>query len=340
MKVLQHFIEPKHLSAEHRGLEHNALSDSAIIFDIETLGLSANSSGIYLISAGFWDGGFVLEQYFDDDGLSESLVIEAFFNLLKKRRCTSLFSFNGNRFDIPFVNKRATILNIKERLNKIISVDLYKQGIGRLVEVESKMGIGRPAYFAAANEAADLKHFDKSFDSYDITGKEGIELYNSYLLKRTSFQNSTSESIARVLLRHCFYDVLNTSILLSEFDLEKLPKTLILDNNDLLVYKRNNTPAHSWHYKLLFPYDEQEEIEWHDFNAQISITKSLSGYIGRVNIPLIKVRLRQHIILVPEPKYVLGKSLTNLNSNEMKNLITMNPHKALKLFISILKTNL
>jgi hypothetical protein len=101
------------------------------MFDIETTGLSASSSFIYLIGVNLKkDGCWHIIQLFNDDGMSEPEIISTFMDILKDYKY--LVEFNGDSFDIPFVRKRLEYINRKQgtdiidRFDDITKIDLYK----------------------------------------------------------------------------------------------------------------------------------------------------------------------------------------------------------------------
>lgn len=102
-----------------------------IMFDIETTGLSASSSFIYLIGVNYYkDGTWHITQYFNDDGRSEPQIIETFMEFILDYKY--LLTFNGNTFDIPYVSKRLESINdhfhmnIRDNFSRLTKIDLYK----------------------------------------------------------------------------------------------------------------------------------------------------------------------------------------------------------------------
>lgn len=147
--------------------------EKVLFFDIETTGLSADTSFIYLICAGYLkDGVPTLLQWFCEGPDDEINVIRAFLTFAGDY--THLIHFNGATFDIPFVEKRALAYGLdmllKNSLKACESLDLYKLirpyrdifGLSgcRQKCIEDFMGIARE-------------------DKYN--GGELIEIYKQYL---------------------------------------------------------------------------------------------------------------------------------------------------------------
>ena len=101
------------------------------MFDIETTGLSPLKSFTYIIGVNvFEDGEWKIIQLFNDDGRSEPEMIRAFQTIIKGYDI--LFEFNGDTFDIPYIEKRMNIIESKfsisltNHFNDIESFDLLK----------------------------------------------------------------------------------------------------------------------------------------------------------------------------------------------------------------------
>lgn len=94
-------------------------------FDIETTGLSAQSSYVYLIGCAYFrDGSFHLIQWFCEGINEEGLLIKSFFDFLKNFRL--LIHFNGSGFDIPFIEEKIRLLGLDCGFGSIESLDIYK----------------------------------------------------------------------------------------------------------------------------------------------------------------------------------------------------------------------
>ena len=97
-----------------------------MLFDIETTGLSPDHAFIYLIGCIAFgaDGTRFFTQYLVDSEEDEKEVLENFFGLASGAR--ALVSYNGERFDLPFIQKRCTVLGIPDRIENKESIDLLK----------------------------------------------------------------------------------------------------------------------------------------------------------------------------------------------------------------------
>ncbi len=102
------------------------LSEDALLFDIETTGLSRDHCSIYLIGCGYRKGvNITMTLLFAPTYEAEAEIIKAFLDLCGD--FSSLLSFNGESFDIPFVRTRGKKMGLDcSRLNEIRSMDLFK----------------------------------------------------------------------------------------------------------------------------------------------------------------------------------------------------------------------
>lgn len=102
----------------------NLIPDKSGFMDIETTGLSHMSAAVYIIG---WlekiDGKYTLYQYMTENPAEEKTIIKIAVERLN--RLDVLYTFNGQSFDIPFINSRANRYNL-ETLNPTKSIDMYR----------------------------------------------------------------------------------------------------------------------------------------------------------------------------------------------------------------------
>lgn len=96
-----------------------------VFFDIETTGLSAQTSYLYLIGCAYYkNGSFCLIQWFCENISEERQLIVSFFDFIKNYDV--LIHFNGSGFDIPFIQEKCRILGLDFSFDNIVSLDIYK----------------------------------------------------------------------------------------------------------------------------------------------------------------------------------------------------------------------
>ncbi len=169
--------------------------EELLFFDIETTGFSGDYNQVYLIGCVYFttsEAHFI--QWFADSKEAETDVIDSFFAFAEDYR--TLVHFNGDTFDIPFIEKRCHALNLPYSFDHLESIDIYKRikpykkhlGLANLKQksIEAFLGIDRD-------------------DMY--TGGQLIEVYAEYLQTKDPF-------LLKLLLLH------------NEDDLKGMPKLL------------------------------------------------------------------------------------------------------------------
>lgn len=117
--------QPFDLTIEYP-VEQIAPLDKILFFDIETTGFTARSSHVYLIGCAYYDGHtFQLIQWFSETSEDEKYVIQAFFEF--SENFTHIVHFNGNNFDIPFIQQKCSLHHLPYSFAHLQGIDLYKR---------------------------------------------------------------------------------------------------------------------------------------------------------------------------------------------------------------------
>ncbi len=194
-----------------------APKERIIFFDIETTGLSAASSQLYLIGAVFYnEGQWLLRQYFAERPEDEPRLLEGFFSLLDERRRLGrviLLSFNGDGFDIPYINY---CLRARHQLmyhfQGTYSVDLFK----RIKPYKKLIGL----------ENCKLKTVEKLCGIYredKYNGGELIYVYEEYLrlssldpdsCEYTDNNMKLKDALLKTLLLHNAEDIMDMPMIM------------------------------------------------------------------------------------------------------------------------------
>ena len=171
-------------------------------FDIETTGLSPDRCKLILAGLAYYEGDtLVAKQIFADDPSEEPEVITAVLNELKN--FDMVVTYNGKRFDMPFLLKRAHRNKIHMNEALPYNLDLYPA-----VRSFSPLRAMLP----------DLKQ--KTVESFiglwetrtdEISGAESVELYYYYA-------GTKDEKIRDVILLHNRDDITQLSKLLKVLD--------------------------------------------------------------------------------------------------------------------------
>ncbi len=164
-------------------LERYVPLNEVLFVDIETTGFTANSSALYLIGCIYNKAGsFYLHQFFAEHLMDEADLLKEFAEFAAP--FSLIVDYNGNRFDIPYLQEKCRSFGVPFPLEKMQGLDLFQRinpykTFLRLPDckqktVEQFMGIRRE-------------------DKYN--GGELINVYKSYL-------GSPNDEALNLLLQH------------------------------------------------------------------------------------------------------------------------------------------
>lgn len=140
-----------------------------VFYDIETTGLSGNTSYVYLIGAVIpEESHWSLCQWFARSRQEEPEILTAFGEFLKPSGCT--VQYNGDTFDRPFLTARYKAHGLAEPFGTSPSIDLYRQ-LKCCRELFSLPGMKQPDLEALLG-MPPRKYCD---------GREGIRRYKDYV---------------------------------------------------------------------------------------------------------------------------------------------------------------
>lgn len=107
-------------------LERDFSLNRIVFFDIETTGFAAEVTYLYLIGCSYYkEDSFHLIQWFSEGINEEAFLLSSFFEFLNNYDV--LIHFNGNGFDIPYLQRKVKILELNYSFDHIISIDIYKK---------------------------------------------------------------------------------------------------------------------------------------------------------------------------------------------------------------------
>ncbi len=100
--------------------------EKVLFLDIETTGFTARNAVLYLIGCVYFqDNKWHTIQWFADTRSSEKEVVESFLNFSKNYQY--FIHFNGNHFDIPFIEEKCKEHGISSSLAAFKGIDLYQR---------------------------------------------------------------------------------------------------------------------------------------------------------------------------------------------------------------------
>lgn len=177
-----------------------------LYLDIETTGLSRDKSILYMIGCGFRErdrDDLHVILWFNEDGRNEKDILISFSDFLTLKDWTAV-TFNGDRFDLPYLKARYAFHELNCPLLSLDSLDLYrllkpykslfKLDKARQKDWESALGIARQ-------------------DA--MSGRELIGVYRSFLQEH-------DEKLFQLLVLHNYEDVCHLSQLAVLLGLEEI----------------------------------------------------------------------------------------------------------------------
>ncbi len=146
-----------------------------VFYDIETTGLSRNSTFLYMIgAAAVENGNWYLFQWMTESSKEEETILRIFSQFLQKYDC--LISYNGERFDQPYLEARYSKYELPSPFQGKKSLDLYLT----LKPLKNLLKL-------SAMKQPYLESFLGIQDRIYDNGKECIQTYKNFLKKREAF---------------------------------------------------------------------------------------------------------------------------------------------------------
>lgn len=179
-----------HLQLDLTGTQFQDYNKSSLLFfDIETTGLTARMSYMYLVGVIAWeDCSWICTQWFAENTNEESCILKEFLAYAQNR--SLLIHFNGDRFDIPYINEKCETYHLDTSLSSIISRDLLRmiRPLRKMLQLNSLKQKSLEAFLHVEREDA-------------FSGGELISVYQSYM-------RNPDESKLDCLLLHNYEDLL------------------------------------------------------------------------------------------------------------------------------------
>lgn len=155
-------------------LENICIPNQTLFIDIETTGLYARSSSLYLIGCAYYDTQtkpytwrsiqWLATNYEDEDQ-----ILKAFLEFVKPYRY--LIHFNGNQFDIPYLENKIEQYYLHFTFDALEGIDIYR----RIAPYK--------AFLKLPNcKQKTIESFLNTAREDTYTGGELIEIYHEYVL--------------------------------------------------------------------------------------------------------------------------------------------------------------
>ncbi len=263
-----------YLPPEHR-------KKRAIYFDIETTGLSAQSSYVYLIGCAYEEEGvYFLTQWMTTDPAEEKELLHLFFDKVKDYDL--ILHYNGTGFDLPFLEKKAKRHCLSNPLSLLESLDLYT--------------IARKLKAYITTDDLKLKSMERLFGftrTDTFSGGDLIEVYAHFLglYRLNELTNHSKEqevtALTHVLLLHNAEDIKNLPSLTILLFLQNLSREL----RETLSKIHLTPKAVSVEYVIPFTLPVSCELSLPFDDRTITITLSKTGHV-MVLLPIYSGELK------------------------------------------------
>jgi len=183
---------------------------NAVLFDIETTGLSHRRTQLYLIGAiAEENGSWILRQWFLDDPKEEKELLIAFSSYLRSfftdpSDPPMLIHFNGDTFDVPYIRNKCSVYGLPDPFDGMINLDIYR-----------KFRPYRKLFGLEKMRQKDLEQCLEISRDDEMSGGELIDVYHGFL-------RSGNEADLRLLLLHNHDDVTGMAELISALAVPEL----------------------------------------------------------------------------------------------------------------------
>lgn len=189
MEIISYETILKHLHP----FTDNYCSEEYLFLDIETTGLSKERHSIYLIGCAYFNPNHTLitKQFFAEHPDEEQEMLQQFHSFLSERHFSTVITFNGNSFDLRFIEKKEKKYQLPNSCKGLESMDLLKE----IKQLNSLFALPNMRQKTLENFLGILRD-----DSCD--GGQLISVYQSYAKNR-------DENEKTLLLLHNYEDVIH-----------------------------------------------------------------------------------------------------------------------------------
>ncbi|WP_416197641.1 MAG: RNase-H-2 domain-containing protein [Sporanaerobacter sp.] len=194
-------------------------------FDIETTGFSRNNDTVYLVGILSGDDGkYTLKQYLLESIGEEMMLLKTLIPEFKNS--DYIINFNGDSFDIPFLNHKYKKYNIDYEIPISKSIDIYK--------------IVKDNKYLFEIENLKLKSIEKYLNinrDDELSGGQCISLFYDYI-------NNKNEQSKKLILKHNYDDIYYLPHILKILDVIEEKSTIQISHekikNKFLKIKMKN----------------------------------------------------------------------------------------------------
>lgn len=263
--------------------------EDILFFDIETTGLSAKTSFLYLIGCTFFENdAWQMIQWFADDMNNEADILLAFFAKIKNYK--RIVHYNGSGFDIPFIQNKLKQHNIDESFDHIESFDIYKKLLPykhllpvdnlKLKTVESYLSIKREDTYSGADLIQIYANYLGSY-RYEKLQQSHSQKGRNIL---TSSKIPSSKDLLQILLLHnaediknllsisnmlCYTDIFDSDIYKNIFQNKSWNNVCLQNAWNVKITSEIDLETNYLEFKLTIPYEIPKLVHWEN---KLSVT--------------------------------------------------------------------
>lgn len=288
------------------------LNKNELVLDIETTGLDPNYDSLVLLGLIYYDyekKKFYIDQYFAINDKEEKRLLNIYLKIASDRK---LISYNGEIFDLPFLNIRLS----KNNMDNIFpeNKDIYKLIKSKrklirfesmkLVDIEKKIGIQRSdpsRYKVVSKLSEDIKNRDKPWpiiihNKNDLISTEKLANVEDIIRKKLS-KNYKNFKIS---LDYAY--IKKDMAYINLYSNKKLPDSFFTESNYLIKIKDN-------------------EIKLNIMVIYGKLAKNISGYVTINNFKLENKSdyiINEHLISIKEDRIFNCENILNIGIEILK----------------------
>lgn len=289
------------------------LNENDLVLDIETTGLDFNIDKLVLLGLVKRDkSNTYIYQYFAEDDSEEVRLLKIFLNEIK---CKRLVTFNGDNFDIPFLNSRLVKYNLMPVFPEN-TLDIYKvikwhskffaYDSMKLMHIEKLIGIERhdpSRYKVISKLTEDCSIRDKPYpilkhNENDLIATEALSSIEDFYIEKLSIQSKignfwiSSANINKDIGNFVFESEKNLGDLyVAENNYQVIIEAHIIKLNIHVLYGRFNENVNGFVSINNFDIKNESEIE---INDKLLIIRENSIYNYKNLLNLCKKIIENH----------------------------------------------
>lgn len=197
----------------------NLLLKKSFFIDIETTGLSREFSDIISITVLLYEeGSYKIHQIYCEYKVDEPQSLKYLKEIIKDKKY--IITYNGNSFDIPFIECKLKKHSINLDINSFIKIDLYNwmKQIRNKIEIENLKLKTTEKYFSIVRKDV-------------LCGEDVLTLYQAYKI-------DPKKEFAWLIMQHNYEDVFNLPILLNNI-ITLYDEVIYYDNLMIIIIHDN-----------------------------------------------------------------------------------------------------